>query len=157
MCITSTFGPSNQIHEFFRKSNHPNDKRWSQKTRDLDDLPVGTPVSIQNQTGNHPNKWDKTGIILENQPHSKVVIRVDGSRRITTRNRRFVRQLNPALRMEASPKSVMRKEKKRKVPVQEDPINEVPSVDVLQDPPRYVQVGVEDHQVPCCRGDERGT
>ena len=122
------------------------DKRWSHKTRDLDDLPVGTPVSIQNQTGNHPNKWDKTGIILENQPHSKVVIRVDGSRRITTRNRRFVRQLNPALRMGASPKSVMRKEKKSKpvsrkerknqVPVQKDPIHEVPTVDVHQDQPR---------------------
>ena len=69
-----------------------------------------------------------------------------------------MRQLNPALRMEASPKSVMRKEKKsnpvirkekkRKVPVQEDPIHEVPSVDVLQDPPRDVQVGVDDYHVP---------
>ena len=133
------------------------DKRWSQKTRDLDDLPVGTPVSIQNQTGNHPNKWDKTGIILENQPHSKVVIRVDGSRGITTRNRRFVRQLNPALRMEASPRSMMRKEKKsnpmmmkerkRKVLIQEDPIHEVPSVDVQQDLPRY-EAGIDDHSVP---------
>ena len=122
------------------------DKRWSHNTRDLDALPIGTPVSIQNQTGNHPNKWDKTGIILENQPHSKVVIRVDGSRRITTRNRRFVRQLNPALRMGASPKSVMRKEKKsnpvsrkerkNQVPDHEDPIHEVPTADVHQDHPR---------------------
>ena len=55
------------------------DKRWSQRTRDLDDLPVGTPVSSQNQNGNHPNIWNKTGIVPENMPHSKVVIRVDGS------------------------------------------------------------------------------
>ena len=75
------------------------DERWSQRKRDLDDLQVGTPVSIQNQTGNHPNKWDKTGMVLENKPHSQVVIRVDCSHRITTRNRRFVRPLNPALRM----------------------------------------------------------
>ena len=69
--------------------------------------PIGTPVSIQNQTGNPPNKWDKTGIVLENKHPSKVVIRVDGSRRITTRNRRFVRPLNS----EASPKSVIKNEK----------------------------------------------
>ena len=108
------------------------DNRWSQRTRDLEDLQVGTPVSIQNQTGNHPNKWDKTGIILDNKPNSQVVIRVDGSRRDTTRNRKFVRQLNPALRMEASLKPVMmkdkksspvkRKEKTRKVPIHEAPI-----------------------------------
>ena len=73
------------------------------------------------------------------------MIRVDGSRRITTRNRRFVRQLNPALRMETSPKlmmikekksnPVMRKEKKIKVPVQEAPLHEDPSVDGPQDQP----------------------
>ena len=49
------------------------DKRWSQRTRDLEDLQVGMPVS-QNQTGNYPNKWDKTGIVLENKPHSQVFI-----------------------------------------------------------------------------------
>ena len=59
--------------------------------------------------------------------------------------------------MEASPKSMMRKEKKsnpiigkewkRKVPVQKDPIHEVPSVDVQQDPPRN-KVEVDDHHVP---------
>ena len=110
--------------------------RGGVETRELHDLPVGTPVSIQNQTSNHPDKSDKTGIILENQPRSKVVIRVDMSRRITTRNRRFVRLLNPALRMEASPKSlirkekksnpVIRKEKKRNVPVHKAPVQEAP-------------------------------
>ena len=110
----------------------------------MDDLRVGTPGSIQNQTGNHPNKWDKTGIVLESKPHLQVVIRVDGSRRVTTRNRRFVRPLNPVLRMEANPKPVMRKKKKsnpvmrkekkrevpvHKAPVHEAPIHEAPSVD----------------------------
>ena len=37
------------------------DKRWSHSKKDLDDLQVGAPVS------NHPNKWDKTGIVLENK------------------------------------------------------------------------------------------
>ena len=47
-----------------------------------------------------------------------------------------MRQLNPALRMEVSPKSVTRKERKKQVPVQKDPVHEVPSVDVHQDQPR---------------------
>ena len=42
----------------------------------------------------------------------------------------------------------MRKEKKRKVPVQEAPLHENLSVDGLQDPPWDVQVGVNDHRVP---------
>ena len=73
-------------------------KKWSQRTRDLEILEVGTPVAVQNQTGNNPTKWDKTGVILENKPNSQVMIRVDGSRRVTMRNRRFIRELNPDLR-----------------------------------------------------------
>ena len=86
----------------------------------MEDLQVGTPVSLQKHIGNH----------------SQVVIRVDGSRRVTTRNRRFVRPLHPALRMEVSSKPVMRKErssnlvmrkeKRREVPVHEVPVHEVP-------------------------------
>ena len=55
-------------------------------------------MAIQNQTGNNLTKWDKTGVILENKPNSQVKIRVDGSRRVTIRNRRFIRELNPDLR-----------------------------------------------------------
>ena len=66
-------------------------KKWREKTKDLEDIEIGTPVAIQNQTGNNPNKWDKTGIVLENKPHSQVLIRVDRSRRVTMRNRRFMK------------------------------------------------------------------
>ena len=52
-------------------------------------------MAVQNQTGRHPTKWDKTGTILENRPHSQVLIRMDGSRRVTLRNRRFVKQILP--------------------------------------------------------------
>ena len=54
---------------------------------------MGTPVVIQNQTSRYPTKWDKTGVIVEIKPHSQLVIKVDGSRRLTLRNRRFVRKL----------------------------------------------------------------
>ena len=68
-------------------------EKWAQRTKNYEIIEVGTPVILQNQTGSNPNKWDKTGVVLENKPHSQVVIRVDGSRRVTTRNRRFVRKL----------------------------------------------------------------
>jgi hypothetical protein len=84
-------------------------QKWSQRTKDLDELEVGTAVAIQNQTGNNPTKWDKTGIILENKPNSKVMNRVDGIRRVTMRNRRFVRQLEPVLRNNTRPEPVRRR------------------------------------------------
>ena len=84
-------------------------QRWSHRTKDLDDLEVGTAVAIQNQTGPHPTKWDKTGVVLENKPNSKVMIKVDGSRRITMRNRRFVRLMETTLRTTTRPAPVRRK------------------------------------------------
>ena len=54
-------------------------------------------MAVQNQTGRFPKKWDKTGVVVENMDHDKVLVRMDGSRRLTTRNRRFVKQiLSPA-------------------------------------------------------------
>ena len=37
---------------------------WSEHTRQLPALAVGDYVRIQNQTGQHPNKWDRTGTVL---------------------------------------------------------------------------------------------
>ena len=125
------------------------DRRWSQRTKDLDDLVPGTAVSIQNQTGNNPTKWDKTGIVLENKPHSQVMIRVDGSRRVTTRNRRFVRPLNPTLRKESS-RPTPRKEDSRPKPRREE----------TQDPIQYQHAqdaaAVEHDQVPEVNHEDRG-
>jgi hypothetical protein len=58
-------------------------QRWSHRTKALDDLEVGTAIAIQNQTDSHPTKWDKTDIVIENKPNSKMMIRVDGSRHDT--------------------------------------------------------------------------
>ena len=38
------------------------------------------------------------GVVLENQLFSKVLVRVDGSRRVTTRNRRFLKAILPPIR-----------------------------------------------------------
>ena len=55
-------------------------------------LCVGDSVRIQNQGGNHPNKWDKTGTVVQTGDNDQYIIRVDGSRRLTLRNRRFLRK-----------------------------------------------------------------
>ena len=101
-------------------------EKWSKKTRDYDIIEVDTPVILQNQTGNNPTKWDKTGVVLENKPHSKVVIRVDGSRRVTTRNRKFVRKLIPDKRTVATPTPAQYKPAK-KTPEPAPRVMEVPN------------------------------
>ena len=72
--------------------------RLARYTKQQKELPVGTAVAVQNQTGRNPTKWDKTGIILENKKHSQVVVRMDGSRRATLHNRRFVKRILPPVR-----------------------------------------------------------
>ena len=70
-------------------------ERWSKHTKRLPPLKVGHHVRIQNQTGPHPTKWDKTGVVVEVHQFDQYVIRVDGSGRITIRNRKFLRQYTP--------------------------------------------------------------
>ena len=72
-----------------------NHERWTQHTRLLPPLSVGDHVRIQNQMGNYPTKWDKTGVIIEVHQYHQYVIRVDGSGRITIRNRKFLWKYTP--------------------------------------------------------------
>ena len=58
---------------------------------------VGDSVRVQNQSGNHPNKWDKTGIVVEIGDNDKYIVRIDGSRRLTLRNRRYLRKMKQML------------------------------------------------------------
>ena len=66
-----------------------------QHTRSLPPLSVGDSVLIQNQNGNQPTRWEKTGHIVETLPHRQYTIKVDGSNRITLRNRRFICKILP--------------------------------------------------------------
>ena len=72
-------------------------ERLSQHTRHLLPLTVGDHVRIQNQVGPFPNKWDKTGIVVEVRQFDQYVIRVDGSGRVTLRNRKFLRKYVPVV------------------------------------------------------------
>ena len=48
-------------------------------------------MSIQNQAGPRAKKWDKTGMVVEVLPFDQYLVRVDGSGRVTRRNRQFLR------------------------------------------------------------------
>ena len=63
-----------------------------EKTRPLPVLGVGDRVFLQNQTGPHPTKWDRSGIIMEVKDNDQYVIKVDGTGRLTVRNRKFIKK-----------------------------------------------------------------
>ena len=67
-------------------------EKLCEHTRRLPPLAVGDTVRIQNQTGNHPLKWDKTGRVVEVRHFDQYLARVDGSGRTTLRNRKFLRK-----------------------------------------------------------------
>ena len=61
---------------------------------------------IQNQhgAGKIAKKWDKTGLILEDMGYNKYRIKVDGSGRVTDRNRQFLRQFTPVTTQQPGPR-----------------------------------------------------
>jgi hypothetical protein len=72
-------------------------------SRVLRPLAVGEKVFIQNQCGNNPNKWDKSGVVVECKRHDQYSVKVDGSGRLTRRNRRFLRSYTPITEEVAHP------------------------------------------------------
>ena len=71
------------------------EKQWSEHTRALPPLKVGDSVMIQNQRGNHPLRWDKRGTVVKCEGFDQYQVMVDGSRRLTRRNRKFLRLFTP--------------------------------------------------------------
>ena len=78
-----------------RCRHHRAAERWTEHTRRLTPLKVGDHVYVQNQTGNHPLKWDTTGQVTEVRQYDQYLVRVDGSGRVTLRNRKFLRKFIP--------------------------------------------------------------
>ena len=83
--------------EALRTRHQKTVERLSEHTRSLPPLIIGDSVRIQNQSGPHPTKWDKTGIVVEVRQFDQYVIRVDGSGRVTLRNRKFLRKYVPVI------------------------------------------------------------
>ena len=68
--------------------------RLTEHSKSLPGLLVGDRVMIQNQSGNKPTKWDRSGVIVEIRDFYKYIVKVDGSGRLLLRNRRFLKKLH---------------------------------------------------------------
>ena len=64
----------------------------------MKDLTVGDNVQVQNQYGNEPLRWDRSGVVVEKLDHGKYTVRMDGTGRITLRNRKYLRKIRPAFK-----------------------------------------------------------
>ena len=65
-----------------------------EKTRLLGPLQLGACVQVQNQAGPHKNKWDVSGTVVEAVGHDSYMVKLDGSGRVTKRNRRYLRVMS---------------------------------------------------------------
>ncbi len=65
---------------------------------ELKTLDIGDAVQVQNQVGSHPNKWNNTGVVSSVLPNRQYNVVMDGSRRVTLRNRRYLRKVLPVCR-----------------------------------------------------------
>ena len=73
-----------------------NSEDYNAKSRSLPPLKIGDNCLVQNCHGNYPKKWGLSGTVVETLPHQKYVIKIDGSGRVTTRNRRHLKVYTPA-------------------------------------------------------------
>ena len=76
------------------------DRLWAEHTSDLQPLPEGTNVMIQNGGGNHPLRWGKSGRILKNLGNSQYQVVIDGTRNVSLRNRRHLRPLTASAKQD---------------------------------------------------------
>lgn len=71
--------------------------KWTEHSKPQKHLHIGEHVNVQNQTGNTPKRWDKRGVVVASNGHDQYEVRLDGSRRVTKRNRKFLRPFHPAI------------------------------------------------------------
>ena len=64
-------------------------------TRRLAPLSLGDKVFLQNQRGTHPEKWDKSGIVVALGNYDQNWVKVDDSGRLSLMNMRFLWKFVP--------------------------------------------------------------
>ncbi len=69
-------------------------ERYNLTAHSLHSLDLGDIVAVQNRQ----KRWNKTGRIVEKLDNRQYRVRMDGSGRITLRNRRFLRRVSPSVR-----------------------------------------------------------
>jgi hypothetical protein len=132
----------------------------------LEPLNAGDAVQIQNQSGNHPTKWHNTGVIGECLPNRQYHVIVDGSRRVTLRNRKFLRKITPITRHAEDTDTMEHSPSQPVVPSNQPhtttnlesggPTGELDIPAHLLSPPRRSDVGVEGDPPVAVREQEHG-
>ena len=84
-----------QREEALAKRHSRRAEELTEHTRELSKLRLGDTVCVQDQSGNHPKRWNRTGVIVEVQDHNKYVVKIHGSGRATTRNRKYLKPITP--------------------------------------------------------------
>lgn len=110
----------------------------------------GDKVFVQNQTGRHWNKWEKSGTVIESKGNHCYNVKIDGTGRVTPRNRQFLWKfdlvyLTPALiprmlPLPASPKTT------EPQPASRLPNEEVPQTGVEDERPTNDQTIMKDNR-----------
>ena len=59
---------------------------YNEHTKELPELEERDFVAVQNQHGNKPGRWDRTGIVIDKLPYRQYRIKMDGSNRPSIRN-----------------------------------------------------------------------
>ena len=78
-----------------RQHYHRTTESLQEHSRPMPPLFVGDRCYVQNQNGAHPKRWDRFGTVMDTLGHDSYLIKVDGSGRLTQRNRRFLRKFLP--------------------------------------------------------------
>ena len=77
------------------KRHHTCMEKLNEHVKELKALKVGQSVMVQNQAGNHGKRWARTGTVVEIGPGPRqYAVRMDRSRNVSIRNKKFLRTFN---------------------------------------------------------------
>ena len=99
----------------------------NRQSKDLKPIPTGSIVQVQNQKGKDPLRWDRSGVVVEDLGNQQYTVRMDGSGRVTLRNRRFLRKIEPVIPRYTSVDEVIEKHRNYKADIPNRDM-EIPSV-----------------------------
>ena len=71
-------------------------EKLNEHARNLTKMFIGDRCFVQNQTGDSPKRWDRTGIVVDIGANDQFIVKIDGSGRLTSRKPCFLRQFQPA-------------------------------------------------------------
>ena len=98
--------------EIYSKRKFDMQDKLTRGSRLLQPLSVGDHVLVQDQHGKNPRQWSQAGVVVELGSHDSYLVSIGGSRRVTRRNRQFLRKIAPqentVAKSDVKPQSVSR-------------------------------------------------